>query len=272
MSELDMLRALVLVSVVVAPLVTRLLGELPRGWFVAYVLAVVSVAVGLFVEPLLAFAWPLFCAANFAAFLWPRRSRVFTLATLAGSVPFAFSLVAATWIVGGTNDLGILGYGPHFSFYAALHGNVLGWMLVGAIAALTARERPRQRLYAAAVFVCFVSFLMVALGIDRLALLKPIGVAGLTIALPVAQLAFLREAWRTNRAAFAAGGVSVAALAFTLVLAWQNELAVLSLGTIGGIRAMVVVHGVVNTLIVGPAMLAAVWLDSRARRAVRDRR
>ncbi len=262
MSELEVLRGLLLVSVVLAPLGTRLFGELPRGWWFAYALGVATVALGLYAVPWLSVGWPLFCAGNFAAFLWPRRSTLLTLPTLAGSVPFAFSLVAATWIVGGTNDLRILGYGPHFSFYAALHGNVLGWMLVGTIAALASRERPRQRLYAAAVFVCFASFLVVAIGIDQVRAIKPIGVAGLTVAIPLAQLALLAEV-RRNRAAFVCGLVSFLGLLFTLVLAWQNELAAPTLGNVAGVRAMVSIHGVLNALVVGPAMILAGFLRDR---------
>ena len=262
MSELEVLRALLLVSVIVAPLGTRLLGELPSGWHVAHGVSVAAVGLGLFVLPWASTLWPVFCAANLAVFLWSRRRTLLTLPALAGGVPLAFSLVAATWIVGGTNDLGILGYGPHFSFYAALHGNVLGWMLVGAIAALATREGPRQRLYAITVFVCFVSFLLVAIGIDQVRAIKPVGVAGLTLAIPLAQLAFLAEV-RSHRAAFAAGLVSFLGLVFTLVLAWQNELAAPTLGNVAGVRSMVSVHGVVNALVTAPAMMLAVYLRDR---------
>ncbi|MCA9612275.1 MAG: YndJ family transporter [Myxococcales bacterium] len=259
MTELALLQVLLLVSVGVAPLGTRLFVPLPRLWFVAYALGVAAVAGALFVWPPLAVFWPLFCLGNLALVLRVRLPR--SLPELAGAVPFAFSLVAATWIVGGTNDLQILGYGPHFSFYAALHGNVLGWMLVGALAALARREG--RRLYVAAVLTCFVSFLLVALGIDVWAPLKPIGVAGLTLAIPTAQLAFLADA-RSNRAAFAAGLLSLVGLVLTLTLAWLNELGLLTLGPLGSVRAMVAIHGVVNVLLVGPAMLWAVHRHLRA--------
>ncbi|MEZ4253665.1 MAG: YndJ family transporter [Polyangiales bacterium] len=235
---------------------------MPRGWFAAYGLGVASVAGALFVLPWLAVIWPVFCLGNLAWVLRGRLPR--SLPEVAGAVPFAFSLVAATWIVGGTNDLQILGYGPHFSFYAALHGNVLGWMLVGALAALARREG--SRLYVAAVLVCFGSFLLVAVGIDVSATLKPIGVAGLTLAIPIAQLAFSVDA-RHDRAALGAGLVSLVTLAFTLGLAWLNELGRPTLGPIGTVRAMVAVHGVLNVLVVGPAMLWAVHRHLRARAA-----
>ncbi len=262
MTELDVLRVLVVFSVVVAPLSSCLFYDLPRGWYVAYGLGVVAVTLGLFAWPWFSVLWPAFCVGNGLMYMRGRWSKLLTVNGLAAAVPFAFSVVAATWIVGGTNDLGILGYGPHFSFYAALHGNVLGWMVVGAIAVLSTRH-PHQRLYAAAVFVCFASFLFIAFGIDRLALLKPIGVAGLSLAVPGAQLAFLRESWRNNNAAFVATLVSLLALAGTFVLAWQNELSTPSIGAIASIRSMVSVHGLVNALVVGPAFLWAVALTRK---------
>lgn len=267
MVELELLRALVLASAAIAPWTTRLFGELPRGWRLGYGLALVALALGLF-SPLvwLCWLWPVFCLANFGAFLLPRRATLRSAAGLARCVPFVFSLVAATWIVGGSSDLRILGYGPHFSYYAALHGNVLGWTLVGAIAALASQERPRATVHRLVVLVAFVSFLLVALGIDQLAMLKPLGVAGLTLALPSAQIAFLTETWRRHRAAFALGALSLAGLAGTMVLAWQHELGAPALGPIAGVRPMVAAHGVVNTLLVAPAFLLAVALDTLTKR------
>lgn len=99
MTELELLRVLLLVSVGLAPLGTRLFVPLPRPWFVAYALGVAAVAGALFVFPPLALLWPIFALGNLAFVLRAKLPR--SLAELAGAVPFAFSLVAATWIVGG---------------------------------------------------------------------------------------------------------------------------------------------------------------------------
>lgn len=217
--------------------------------------------------PLLSVVWLLFCAGSFAVFLRARRRALTSPRVLAACVPFLFSNVAAVWLVAGANDLHLLGYGVHFSNYASLHGNVLGWIMVGALAILADREAParEQRVYAGAVLVCFVSFLLVALGIDRLHALKPVGVVGLTLALPLAQLTFLRSVRTRHRAAFALGCVSFAGLVGTMVLAWCNELAVPVLGQLAGIRSMVSVHGVINALLVAPCFLLAVVIDTPPR-------
>jgi hypothetical protein len=267
LSELDLLRALLLFSMAVGPLGTHrhFSSDASRGRVrlggAAYVGALGCAAVGLFAPaPILCGVWLLFCAGSFAVFVWSRREALRSPKVLAACVPFLFSNVAAVWLVSGANDLHLLGYGMHFSFYAALHGNVLGWIVIGALAILVDRvdrEDLRAGPYLLAVFVSFVSFLLIALGIDRLRALKPIGVIGLSVALPLSQLAFLRSVWG-QRARFALGAISFAGLVFTMVLAWGNELAVRVLDDVLGVRAIVSVHGVLNAVVVAPSFLLAV--------------
>lgn len=183
-----------------------------------------------------------------------------------GGIPFLFSNIAALWLVGGANDLGILGYGPTFSFYASAHGNVLGWMSVGAIAMLATQERPYQKLYITTTLLCFASFLLVAVGIDGVLGAKRAGVVGLSMAIPIAQLAFLRSVWKTHRGAFVLACTSFVGLAFTFVLAWQYELGALSFPAFAGVRPMVSLHGVINGVVVAPCFLFAVALETNRHR------
>jgi hypothetical protein len=146
MSELSLLRVLLLLAMAMGPLGTHrfFFAEPSRLRVGAHLGALACAALGLFLDaPILCVAWLLFCAASFALFLRERASldgaaSLRSPEVLAACVPFLFSNVAAVWLVGGANDLRILGYGPAFSYYAALHGNVLGWILVGALAALIA--------------------------------------------------------------------------------------------------------------------------------------
>jgi hypothetical protein len=271
MSELFLLRVLLLLAMAMGPLGTHRFSfaEPSRLRVGAHIGALACAALGLFTgAPILCVAWLLFCAVSFALFLRERVSRggvqsLRSLDVLVACVPFLFSNIAAVWLVGGSNDLRILGYDPAFSYYAALHGNVLGWILLGALAVLARARGPERAIYVACVLVCLVSFLSIAFGIDQLRALKPIGVVGLSLALPVAHLAFLRSVWSKNRSAFALGSVSLAALVFTMVLAWQNELAIPGFVTVAGIRSMVSVHGTMNALVVAPCFLAAVTLHAR---------
>jgi hypothetical protein len=267
MSELNLLRGLLLFSMIVGPFATECFFAAPsRLREAARVGAFVCAALGLFSPlPMLSIAWLLFCAASFALFLRSRAGSLRSPRVLASSVPFLFSNIAAVWLVAGTNDLELLGYGTHFSYYAALHGNVLGWIMIGSLAALADRDGPQRGLYLASMLVCFVSFLSIAIGIDQLRALKPIGVLGLSIALPIAQLAFLRSVWSRNLPAFVLGCVSFAGLVFTMVLAWGNELAMPLFQVVAGMRGMVSLHGVLNTLVVAPCFLLAVSLDPQRR-------
>lgn len=273
MSELDLLRILLLLSMALGPLGTHrhFLGGLPRLRVAAHLVALACAAAGLFLPaPILCVAWLVFCAASFGLFLRSRMATLRSPRVLAACIPFLFSNVAAVWLVSGSNDLHLLGYGIQFSFYAALHGNVLGWIVMGALAILvdnpssTAsgvdREDLQRTPYLPALFVCFVSFLLIALGIDQLRALKMIGVVGLSVALPLSQLVFLRSVWGRHRAAFALGAVSFAGLVLTMVLAWGNELAMRVLDDVLGIRAIVSVHGVLNAVVVAPSFLLAVSL------------
>ena len=56
---------------------------------------------------------------------------------------------------------------------------------------------------------------------------------------------------------------SFAGLVFTMVLAWRNELSMPVFQVVAGIRGMVSVHGVLNTVVVAPCFLLAVSLDAR---------
>lgn len=255
MSELDLLRLLLLVSMAIGPLGThRAQSRYSPGLHAA---ALACAAIGLFTSAsFLTTGWLLFTATSFGLFLYLRRATLLSRQALAACVPFLFSNIAALWVVGGSNNLHILGYEVHFSYYAALHGNVLGWITLGAIAILAERDPSRRGLYVAVVFVCLASFLSIAFGIDQLRPLKTIGIVGLSLALPFAVLVFLRSVWTTDRRAFVLGCVSLAGLIGTMLLAWRNELFV-SFSLIGGIREMVSIHGLLNTLVVAPCLLFA---------------
>lgn len=269
MFELVVLRVLLFLSMALGPLGTHWLlsSERSRLRGAAYLGALGCAAAGLFTPaPVLCVVWLAFCAASFALFLRARAGSLRSPGTLAGCVPFLFSNIAAVWLVSGANDLHLLGYDTPFSYYASLHGNVLGWILLGALAVLANRDGPQRHLYVASVFVCLVSFLLIALGIDQLRALKPIGVVGLSIAIPATQLLFLRSVWARSRASFALGLVSLVGLGFTMTLAWRNELGMGELVSVGTLRGMVSVHGVLNALVVAPCFLFAVALDAPSSR------
>ncbi len=266
MTELELLRVLLLLGMAAAPLGThRLLLPPSRRSTAAHIVALALAALGLFTPmPVLCGAWLIYCVAGLVLYLRDRAAALLSPHEFASLVPFVFSIVGAVWVVGGANELHVLGYGANFSYYAALHSTVLGWMMVGAISVLARQDSSHRAVYVGSVLVSFGSFLLVAIGIDGHPSLKPFGVLGLSLAIPIAQLAFLHRAWTTHKTAFALGSASLAGLAFTLVLAWQAELGALNVAGALGIRPMVSLHGLVNGVVVGPCFLLAVALETRA--------
>ncbi|MEM9070892.1 MAG: YndJ family transporter [Myxococcota bacterium] len=268
MTELTFLRVLLLIALLVAPFATR--PSLPRSrWDLpAQGVAFLCSAIGLFSSiPMLTGAWLLYCIGSGLRYAVHRHKTLFSLSTIAQGVPFVFSVVAAGWLVGGACDLRILGYGPAYSFYASLHGNVLGWIMLGGVALLAGQEDQHRRLHLATVFVSLASFFLIAFGIDQLPALKPLGVLGVSIMLPLSQLSFLRRT-RHRRVAFGLALVSLLGLALTLAFAWLNELSRLPSIYLLGARSMVSVHGVLNAVVVGPAWLGAVYLSRIQDRAL----
>lgn len=268
MTEIDLLRGLLLLCLGLAPFGThRFLLPPTRLGTVAHALAFLCAAIGLFSAPALCGVWLFYCAGSFGHYLWHRRASLCSPQVLVGSIPVVFSNIAAFWLLGGANDLRILGYGPTFSFYASAHGNILGWMTVGSIAMLATQQRPHRKLYFVTALACFVSFLLVAVGIDGVPGAKRMGVVGLSAAICIAQLAFVRSVWSTHKGAFVLACTSFMGLVFTFVLAWQYELGALSFPPFAGVRPMVSVHGVINGIVVAPCFLLAVALEARRHRA-----
>lgn len=269
-TELHFLHGLLIVALISAPFVTsRFFLERTQRHDVAHVVAgVVTVAALLFGLPVLTLAWLLFCAFGFGLFLHQRFAHLRswhdrTWYELAKCVPFVFSIVGATWLVSGANGFRLLGYERAFSYYAALHGHVLGWMVVGGIAVLANHAARFNRFYLVAVFASLVSFLLIAFGIDGVPYIKPIGVFGITALVGTSMVLFVVSVRRTAPRAFALGLVSLLGFVFTMTLAWQNEVG-LDLAPSLGARAMVSLHGVVNGVVVAPCFLLALYVHRRS--------
>lgn len=268
--ELDFLHGLLIVALISAPFVTsRFFLEATKRHDAGHIVAGLVTAAALLLDlPSLTWAWLMFCVFGFALFLRQRFARLRSWSELtwydaAKCVPFVFGIVGATWLVSGANGFGLLGYGRAFSYYASLHSHVLGWMIVGGVAVLANRASRFDRFYLVAVFASLISFALIALGIDGVPYIKPVGVFGITVLMGTSMVLFLVSVWRTSRSAFALGLVSLGGLVFTMTLAWQNEVG-LALAPSLGARAMVSLHGVVNGVVVAPCFVLALFFSRRA--------
>ena len=260
MEELDYLYFLLLVAFILAPIMTNsLFLHNSKSYQIGHIFAFIFVIFGL-VSGINQFfvAWLLFCGAGFLLYLKQEFKELISFQGFATCIPFVFSIIASVWLVAGTNDLGLLGYNKHWSFYAALHGNYLGWMFLGCLASLSKKNDGKSILFSVGCYICLVLFLLVAFGIDGVPYFKTIGVIGLAIVVPFFIVLCLIST--NNRASKFLAGLSLIGIMFSLSLAVCNEFWVLKPQIFMGARSMVSLHGVVNALIVIPSFYFAVWL------------
>ena len=208
--------------------------------------------------------WPLFCIGGFAFHLLKRGLKFFlTMKGLASCIPFVFSLISSLWFVAGALDLKLLSYNPAWSFYAALHGIFLGWIFVGCLAFLTMRTGA-SRIYLLGCYLSFALFLCVAFGIDGVPYLKPIGVVGFSLMMPlwIAHYAFHLEKSKKLSRTFAF--ISLSTIVLSMTLALLNEFWAEFPRVMFGLPTMVLTHGLLNSLVAVPCFFLAIVFEELA--------
>jgi hypothetical protein len=262
MTELEFLYSFLGLAVVLAPLMTnRFFLKDSKAYSVAHRISLlVLLTAALLNQPSLVFIWPLFCAFGFFLHLKNEQRMIFSAVGIAGCIPFVFSLISSVWLVAGANDLRLLGYDPAWSYYAALHGSYLGWILTGCLAFLSRRDRS-DRVDLWGCYSCFVLFLLVAFGIDGVPWIKRIGVVGLSALLPflIGRYAFTRG--RGNRRSVFLARLSLCSIVFSMALAILNEFWAAAPRVAFGVPVMVFTHGLVNALFTIPSFLLALFLE-----------
>lgn len=261
MRQVDLLHALVLWTFVLAPRMTRrlLLGG-SQIYGVTHVFALLVLVISLATDlPWLAVVWPLFCAFGFFLLLKNEGVRLLSSRGAVRSLPFAFSLVSATWFVAARSDLHLLGYDRAWSYSASLHGSVLGWLVIGCTAHLAARGS--GRLYLAACYVSLPLFLCVAFGIDGVAHVKRIGAVSLSVLVPLVIGRYALDVRGRAKTSFRLALVSFLAVIVSMTLALLNELWTSFPRVLLGMPTMVVVHGCLNAVVVAPGFFGAIACD-----------
>ncbi len=263
MTEVDLLQVLVLWTFLWAPRMTsRLFLKRSRVYDVAHAVAFVAIvaSAALDVRPLTA-VWPAFCALGFALHLRSEGARLLSMLGVARAIPFVFSLVSAVWFVAGRNDLRLLGYGRAWSDYAALHGSVLGWLVVGCTAFAATRARG---LYLTVCWLSLPLFLFVAFGIDGVPYLKRIGAVGFSLLVPLVLGRYALDVRSRAPTSFRFAVVACFGIVMTMTLALLNELWSAFPRTLQGLPTMVLLHGVVNALVVTPSFFLAIACEPAA--------
>ncbi|MGZ3694310.1 MAG: hypothetical protein ACXWQO_09005 [Bdellovibrionota bacterium] len=225
---------------------------------VVLLLILISVLPG---SPHIALAWPLFCTWGFFCYLKNECKFTITIKDAAGCVPFIFSLISATWFFAGVNDLHLLGYSRAWSFYAALHGIFLGWILVGCLAYL-AKTKTNNALYLYSTLLAPVLFLFVAFGIDGVPYVKRIGVIGFSVMAPLLIARYslhLEKRWKLSRLLSL---LSLVSLVASMCLALLNEFWADFPRVTAGMPTMVLTHGLLNAVIAVPCFFLAIWFEN----------
>lgn len=263
MTELSFLNFFLGVAFILAPIMTKnffLKGSKVYSRVHLISLAVILIAV-LSELNYLVIVWPLFCLFGFSLYLKQERAQIFSIKGFATCIPFAFSLISAAWFVAGVNDLQMLGYQINFSFYAALHGGILGWLFVGCLARLANRVNS-DKFYLYACYVCLILFLCVAFGIDGVPYIKRIGTIGLSIIVPLSIAKFFLIVRKENSFAPFFAAASFIAVVFTMILALLNQFWVIHPTMIFGVPVMTLSHGFINTFVVAPCFYVGIRKSS----------
>ncbi len=247
MNEIIILKCYLLIAFVIAPLMTNsfYLND-SRTYSLVHKISLLILVVGTLLGSSYAtFIWPLFCAYGFISYLKNRRK-------LTECIPFIFSLISSVWLVSGANDWHLLGYNQEWSFYASIHGSFIGWLFVGGLAFL------QDKIYQRGCYLAFVFFLLVAFGIDGTPYIKPIGVVGLSIMLPILIGHFAFHIKKEKKLARLFAGVSLGAIILSMSLAVLYEFWDEMPRTIFNMHFMVLTHGLLNALLAIPFFLLAI--------------
>ena len=208
----------------------------------------------------LAVVWPLFCAYGFFLYLKGHHKFIFSVNSVAGCIPFIFSLISSVWFVAGINDMHLLGYNRAWSFYAALHGIFLGWIFVGCLAFLSKKEKGNN-VYLWGCYLSFLLFLFVAFGINGVPHIKYIGVIGLSFMMPFLIGCYTFNLRKKSKLSMSFSLISFFSIILSMSLAILHEFWESFPKTVSGLSTMVISHGLMNAFFSIPCFFLAIKLE-----------
>ncbi len=261
MTELSFLIFLTIVAFVLAPVMTtNFFLKDSQAYSRLHAVALILLLIGgvLKINWMTAI-WPLFCIFGFFHYLRQERWHIFSVRGLASCIPFVFSLISSAWFFAGTNDLHLLGYNINWSFYAALHGSILGWFFVGCLAYLSKKQNANKS-YLFGCYLCLILFLLVAFGIDGIPYIKRVGVIGFSILVPFLIWLFTFNLNKENRLSFFFATISLFSIISSMTIAALNEFWPDFPKVVFGMPLMTLSHGFINALFTVPCFYLAIRL------------
>lgn len=201
--------------------------------------------------------WPMFCVFGFILYLRQERWNIFSTLGLACCIPFVFSLISSVWFFSGANDLKLLGYNKTWSYYATLHGSMIGWLFVGCLAYISKGEKP-PRANLIGCYLCFFLFLLVAFGINGVPYFKSVGVVGFTILIPslIWNFTFNFKKERELSKYFALASLLSIIVSMSLAFLYEFWQGLPKLAF--GMPLMTLTHGTINAILTVPCFYFAI--------------
>ncbi len=262
MAEISFLHFFLFVAFILSPVMTKYFFlQASKTYSFVHITSLIILLVGvvLRVEHTV-IVWPIFCVYGLFLYFKSNRAILFSPKSIVKYIPFAFSLISSVWFVAGVYDLNLLGYGREWSFYAALHGAFLGWLLVGCLAFLSGKSNV-SKIYQWGCYLSLLFFLLVAFGIDGVPYIKRVGVIGFSLMMPFLIGHYVHSVKKEYRLSKFLAGVSLLSIILSMAIAVLNEFWVGFPKVILGIPTMVVTHGVMNAVIAVPCFFLAIKFD-----------
>jgi len=265
LNELSTLKLFLYFSFLIAPLATGnfFLKKYKKLYIQTHVVSLFCLLLfEVFMINVFIFAWPLFCV--FSCFLLFVESDLkVSVLFLSRIVPLVFSVVSSVWFVSASLNLELLGYDIVWSMLAAIHGAYIGWLLLAGFSQLQTIFPKRKAIYQVGVFLCFFSFMAIALGIDGIPYLKRWGLwSFVSVILTLLSLLYLDMSKKNFMANFFFF-ISVCGLALTIVMAVFHEYTLDVFGEFTNLSSMIYIHGGINSFVVIPAFLCSVFFLGR---------
>ncbi|WP_167836858.1 thiol-disulfide oxidoreductase DCC family protein [Leptospira ryugenii] len=249
MEEFLLLQCFLFVGFILAPIATnQFLLQNNRSYSDAHKISICFLFIGhYFSVQYLALVWPLFCGYGFYLYCRTPVLNKFSAEWLVLALPFLFSFLSASWYVADALGLKLLGYDQRWSYYASLHSIYLGWIFLICIGYLSNfKSKFLYQFYSLFAILCF---LLVALGMEGIPLMKPIAVFGLTLSLPLLFLLISIQLKGRGRKSLLFSSISFVAICTSMALVISHEFFPGFPNIAFGISLMGLTLGLLNALI-----------------------
>ncbi len=270
-----------LIAFILGPTLTQVFifkGKGPKSYALIHKIVIAILIIGELAHlSVLSLVWPIFCAYGliillrlngFSIFSHPLTLFTNTFMLLSNPrallelVALGFSIGGSFWFLGGVFNFDLVGYDAFWCYLTALHFNFLGWLLVGCLSYLSRYYNGiHSKVFLAGGFLITGFFMLVAMGFHGVPYVKLLAVPGLSLVVPFLLFWHFVNTLKQSRiyvSLFA--GISVLANLLSMVLAFAYEFSIAILGTSYNIHNMIPTHGLLNAIVVIPALLISLFL------------